>query len=122
MKQKIIETIRAVPIAGKTYEEYVEAVAEKLIDEGVIVPPCNVGDTVYKTLITDDTKEPAIWEVVITYGEIDMRAVSEKSYLIGHIKDENCGVDIDFCEFGKTVFLTREEAEQALKGANNEQR
>lgn len=33
MKNKLIETIRAVPIAGKTYEEYVEAVAEKLIDE-----------------------------------------------------------------------------------------
>ena len=40
MKQKIIETIRAVPIAGKTYEEYVEAVAEKLIYKGVILPPC----------------------------------------------------------------------------------
>ena len=41
MKQKIIETIRAVPIAGKTYEEYVEAVAERLIDtilpEGAII-------------------------------------------------------------------------------------
>jgi hypothetical protein len=30
MKDKLIETIKAVPIAGKTYEEYVEAVAEKL--------------------------------------------------------------------------------------------
>lgn len=30
MKDKLIETIREVPIAGKTYEEYVEAVAEKL--------------------------------------------------------------------------------------------
>ena len=34
MKDRLIETIRAVPIAGKTYEEYVAAVAEKLIDEG----------------------------------------------------------------------------------------
>jgi hypothetical protein len=34
MKERFIEIIRDVPIAGKTYEEYVEAVAEKLIDEG----------------------------------------------------------------------------------------
>lgn len=93
----------------------IEELAEKLIDEGVIVPPCKVGQTVYKTLITDDTKEPAIWEIVIKYGDIDMRAVSENSYLIGRIKDEQCAVDIDFCDFGKTVFLTREEAEKALE-------
>ena len=33
-QQKLIETIRAVPIAGKTYEEYVEAVASRLYSEG----------------------------------------------------------------------------------------
>ena len=94
-------------------------IEDYLITSGVIVPPCKVGDTVYKTLITDDTNEPAIWEIIITYGEIDMRAVSEKSYLIGRIKDTHCGVDIDFCEFGKTVFLTREEAEMKLKENSN---
>ena len=31
-KDKLIEEIRAVPIAGKTYEQYVEAVADKLFD------------------------------------------------------------------------------------------
>ena len=30
MKDKLIETIREVPIVGKTYEEYVEAIAERL--------------------------------------------------------------------------------------------
>ena len=34
-KQKLIETIRAVPISGKTYEEYVEAVADRLYSKGV---------------------------------------------------------------------------------------
>ena len=35
MTKKILtNTIRSVPIAGKTYEEYVEAVAYKLISEG----------------------------------------------------------------------------------------
>ena len=35
MKQKLIATIRAVPISGRTYEEYVEAVADRLLAEGV---------------------------------------------------------------------------------------
>lgn len=39
MKQKIIETIRAVPIAEyQSYAEYVEAVAEKIVFE-VAFPP-----------------------------------------------------------------------------------
>lgn len=34
-KEKLIDTIRAVPISGKTYEEYVEAVADRLLSVGV---------------------------------------------------------------------------------------
>lgn len=41
-KEKLIEEIRAVPIAGKTYEEYVEALADKLLDKGIISLPCIV--------------------------------------------------------------------------------
>lgn len=35
-KAKLIETIRSVPISGKTYEEYVEALAERIVDGGWI--------------------------------------------------------------------------------------
>ena len=38
MKNKLIAAIREVPIS-QTYEEYVEALADKLIAEGDIVPP-----------------------------------------------------------------------------------
>ena len=34
MKDKLIDLIRSVPIAGKTYPEYVEALADKLIENG----------------------------------------------------------------------------------------
>ena len=33
MKERLIEIIRSVPITGKTYAEYVEAVADKLLKE-----------------------------------------------------------------------------------------
>ena len=36
-KQKLIATIRAVPIHGRTYEEYVEAVADRLLAEGELL-------------------------------------------------------------------------------------
>ncbi|MEE0969200.1 MAG: hypothetical protein U0M06_07530 [Clostridia bacterium] len=43
MKDKLIKAIRKVPIADKTYPEYVEALADKLIGEGVFVP-CKIGE------------------------------------------------------------------------------
>ena len=100
-----------------------ESVAEYLISEGVIVLPCKVGDTVYRPIITSKG-EPAIWEIIVTTISIniDKNGVSSNSYVIGHLKRTHCGESADFHEFGKTVFLTREEAEQALKGANDEQR
>ena len=33
MKDKLIAAIREVPISGKTYEEYIEAIADRLIAE-----------------------------------------------------------------------------------------
>lgn len=39
-KEKIKEILRAVPIADKDYPEYIDALADKLIAEGVIVTPC----------------------------------------------------------------------------------
>lgn len=33
-RAELISTIRAVPISGKTYEEYVEAVADRLLSDG----------------------------------------------------------------------------------------
>jgi hypothetical protein len=38
MKGKIIETLRSVPITDKTYEEYIEALAERLLSEGAVLP------------------------------------------------------------------------------------
>lgn len=81
--------------------------ANYLLDNGVIVPPCKVGDIVYK----------------IFGGKIvEMRAVAIPlliSSLGAHLsvtaenRREAC-ISLDLDDFGKTVFLTREEAEAAL--------
>ena len=38
-KDALVETIRTVPITGKTYEEYVEALAEKFFSLKMVVIP-----------------------------------------------------------------------------------
>ena len=70
--------------------------------EQIIVPPCKVGDTVY-------------W-----IGQFN-QVVEGKATMIGTsigAKIPYLDYEFDFtsADIGKTVFLTREEAEQALKG------
>jgi hypothetical protein len=74
-----------------------EYLADHLIANGVIVPPCKVGDTVYGfnytlegTHIIEETVESIQWEMQTEY------------------------IWYDYIELGKTVFLTKEQAEQKL--------
>lgn len=87
-----------------------EDVADYLLANGVIVLPCNIGDTVY------DARE-------YIYGVPCPEIYEMKSDDINIEKDNKSGeyrfiyddAYISFDEFGKGLFLTREEAEQALK-------
>lgn len=106
--------------ATKAIEEGAELqLADHLLANGVIVPPCKVGDTVYYIniynhimLYRDRVYEAVVSRIVVTKYDV--------SYVIrihgGHAVNE-----IPNVEFWKTVFLTREEAEQALKGENHGQ-
>lgn len=99
----------------------VEQIADFLLKNGVIVPPCKVGDTVYIPWMYDGTKGIAFFEV--THIIIDRN----KSYIKTNFTTDDEGFyelynggKFVFDEIGKTFFLTCEEAEQALKeGADN---
>lgn len=74
-----------------------EDIADYLLENGVIVPPCKVGDTIYmivekRTKITRDYFR-FIKTTKLTFSNME-RVINE---------------------IGKTVFLNKEEAEQALK-------
>lgn len=78
--------------------------ADHLLKNGVIAPPCKVGDTVYAI---------ACW-----HGRYVIRDVEVCNYTI--IENDWKIVDLygDYWSannFGKTVFFTREEAERASK-------
>ena len=72
--------------------DYAEEMADYLLHNGVIVPPCKVGDTVYQT---DGVR---IYE-----SKID-----DVIYL-------TAGIAFDESAIGDSIYLTREEAEKALK-------
>lgn len=84
-------------------------VADYLLANGVIVPPVKVGDTVY--MIDDYDCEPYVLSVKIDHIKIDKISVwVGLRYPLGIKHTPLVPVD----DIGKTVFLTREEAEQAL--------
>lgn len=93
---------------GFPKEDWDEYVADYLLEDGVIVPPCKVGDKVYaiSSVFDESTLES---KKVVKTRVIDF--ISSPSFLI-----ESRGLIMAERDFGKTVFLTREEAEQALKG------
>lgn len=114
-----------------TLKELLGVYADCLLSDGVIVPPCKVGDIAY-SYTHSWRKEDGIWRkedgispYQITNITITQNKKGEwtKKYRAMEVKN---GKTIDnqlnfaFDEIGKTVFLTREEAEQALKGEDTD--
>ena len=90
-------------------------VADNLLANGVIVPPCKVGDKVW--VIDLPYFEGIVTECVVAcFNDIDENGIGSMDYEpIEDIPDVvSVGSHID--EIGKTVFLTKEEAENALGG------
>ena len=88
-----------------------ENITNDLLANGVIVPPCKVGDTVY----TYGAKRVKEWKITFcgknSRGEHKMIAADDDFKNLLEFWD---------CDIGKTVFLTKDEAEQALKERNNQ--
>ena len=106
----------------KAYEDIAELcdgfdrlceLAEADKDGRCVVLPCNVGDTVYMLERIFDIDNGVCDEIcarkVIGHGGNKLN----KLWLIG--SGGICNVSIFVSEFGKTVFLTREEAERAMQ-------
>ena len=96
---------------GDDFQDIIDKLAEyeTAEDEGrLVVFPCNVGDTVY---LIDDIDCVFERESIVTEIEIDKDGVTIM------IQDEIpiCSSGYNLSDFGEIVFLTREEAEKALK-------
>lgn len=87
----------------------IETIADHLIANGVIVPPCKVGQTVY---VISQMRDKRILPFINTY-EVTSIEIGKKKCVVYHKMDGYIKI-IKQDDFGKTVFLTREEAEKAL--------
>jgi len=116
MRERVIKLIQS-SVDGCA-RHWAEVIADHLLASGVIVPPCKVGDTVYMPWVWDGTRGVAILDITHIIDD-GLQAYVETDF---HTDDENyynkyCCGRFGFDDFGKTVFLSREEAEQALKGS-----
>lgn len=89
---------------------WAEVIADHLLDNGVIVPPCKVGNYIYYPWHYDDNSGVAILEVdkIVIKGETLVFILDPESDM-----PMPCWFSMD--DFGKTVFFTRDEAERALR-------
>ena len=101
---------------------------DHLLANGVIVPPCKVGDTVY-AISESRIEECHCYEIMIHGSEMSVETEHNcdydckgcpfsawgQDYSGEHSCQGEYGIHFfNFEDFGKTVFLTREEAEKAL--------
>ena len=125
-RDRLIELTSGLPFSAE-YEKYnslefAEHLADHLLSNGVIVPPCKVGDTVYiknrPLIISFLHIENEVYDVV----QFDCDDCGDCPFYEDDVSFEgehDCKTMgyIQFTEkdIGKTVFLTKEEAEKALK-------
>lgn len=95
-------------------ELWADAIADYLLENGVIVPPCRVGDTVY---VMED-EFTGFWECQIISMQYD--GVQWLEYMNCLWAHHHGGFwKWQECDIGKTVFLSREQAEKALADVAN---
>lgn len=117
MRNKLIKILQDMSRVAFTNEEK----ADYLREAGVIVPPVKVGQTVYSYCDVLHRVLPYFVE------SLDIAYLDEKTncyeYIANCVEENDLldSIDFEFEDIGQTVFLTEEEAEQALaeRGAEN---
>ncbi len=118
-KERLVELIDQCTIDNDMPSS--EQIADYLLANGVIVPPCKVGDKVYHIhglSIKEGIVESIHQNLVGTeQGRWIVTAWFDDYYANSHKAGFECGTQLflPFDCFGKVVFLTREEAEAKLK-------
>ena len=99
-----------------------EAIADHLLANGVIAPPCKVGDTLWIRWSLSQGHKKDIYPVKVYALRFDTKKNNKRICVEGHFKITSYGGSYTHYyngtfaweSIGKTVFLTKEEAEKAL--------
>lgn len=111
MRDRLIELIHSIDVMKFPTENFTEHLADHLIENGAIMPPCDFGDD--------------IW-IVNCYNGKPLGIIKDKVQMIGitsrgfHIKARDHHDHNKMYMLGKTVFLTREDAAKALREREGE--
>lgn len=115
-RERLIELVKGVDIMRKMRQSISEC-ADYLLKNGVIIPPCEIGDTIY--VIPSRTN----WRINNMYESMKpLNRIYEQTVDGIHIYQS--GYTVSSCEgaqhqpsvlFGETWFLSRGEAAKALK-------
>lgn len=95
-----------------TISERLEMITDYLLANGVIAPPCKVGDTVWILRLKDEITKGNVYAIECNR---DSRYPLWLGIEYGDKIEGICCYNVRADMIGKTVFLTREEAEAALK-------
>lgn len=110
MRDRLIKIVKDSLMKNIDYtHRLAENITDDLLANGVIVPPCKVGDTVF--VPTGDEEQSWIDEYKVKYFYCSSKDINRI-----YIECGTMGKNFKPKYIGKTVFFTREEAEQALKG------
>ena len=104
-KDKLIKIVRNSVVNNDDTGKLVNDLVDDLIRYGVILPPCKVGDKVYFDTYLHEN----------SVGVQSHKVINVKYVITTEPWKGGIGAEIYDYYFGKTVFLTREEAEKALK-------
>ena len=115
-RERLIELLKKAPyganaitLSDKHKDSILGEIADYLLESGVIVPPVKAGDTIYEI---HERRKGGEWVKIISE-----RFVHGVEIYAGGCMIARCGstISVFLSDIGKTVFLTREEAENALK-------
>lgn len=101
---------------------WAEVIADYLLENGVVVPPCKVGQTIYyhfqfsNKRILPFVQRAKVKQIFCLDTKMKFKIEVE----LIDAKEKGIMKFFNFDDFGKTVFLTREEAEAKLKGGAEE--
>ena len=109
MRERLIQILENA-LFGETESAYI---ADYLLENGVTVPPCKVGDTVW---VMNKTAGKVFYNTVVgikIQGESRHKNSIEVEYR--NVNGETSRRRFVWAQFGRQVFYSREEAERALK-------
>lgn len=100
--------------------------ADSVISDGWIRPPCKPGDELFRVVELLNGERFVVEGIAFEYTETFLSGTTEKRiFFLANGEDltrRRYSIWLEISAFGKTVFLTREEAEKSLKERENNER